>query len=255
MATAVGYAMEGGRALVELMYADFIGRAGDEIFNQLSKWQAMSNGELSLPVVLRCSVGSKYGAQHSQDWTSLVAHIPGLKVVYPATPYDAKGLLSAALASNDPVVCFESQRLYDRTELHYEGGVPESYYEIELGKPAVKRGGTDLTLLTIGPCLYPALEAAEWLQQNAVEAEVIDARSLVPFDYEMVLDSVQRTGHIMIISEACERGSFAMTLASTITRLAFKHLQQAPRVLGAPNWIVPGAEMEDTYFVLSLIHI
>ena len=249
VATAVGYAMEGGRALVELMYADFIGRAGDEIFNQLSKWQAMSNGALSLPVVLRCSVGSKYGAQHSQDWTSLVAHIPGLKVVYPATPYDAKGLLSAALASNDPVVCFESQRLYDRTELHYDGGVPESYYEIELGKPAVKRGGSDLTLLTIGPCLYPALEAAEWLQQNAVEAEVIDARSLVPFDYEMVLDSVQRTGHIMIISEACERGSFAMTLASTITRLAFKHLQQAPRVLGAPNWIVPGAEMEDTYFV------
>ncbi len=114
--TAVGYAMEGGRPLVELMYCDFLGRAGDEIFNQLSKWQAMSAGVLRMPVVLRVSVGSKYGAQHSQDWSAMTAHIPGLKAVFPATPYDAKGLMHAALAGNDPVIFFESQRLYGVTE-------------------------------------------------------------------------------------------------------------------------------------------
>ena len=114
--TATGYGMCGGRALVELMYCDFLGRAGDEIFNQLSKWQAMSAGQVKMPVVLRVSVGSKYGAQHSQDWTSIVAHIPGLKCVFPATPYDAKGLMNSALTGTDPVIFFESQRLYDVPE-------------------------------------------------------------------------------------------------------------------------------------------
>ena len=113
MGAAVGYALEGGRVVAELMYADFMGRAGDEIFNQLSKWQAMSAGQLTMPVVLRISVGAKYGAQHSQDWTALVHHIPGLKVVYPVTPYDAKGMMNAALAGTDPVVFFESQKIYD----------------------------------------------------------------------------------------------------------------------------------------------
>ena len=120
--------MEGGRTLVELMYGDFIGRAGDEIFNQMAKWQSMSAGVLKLPVVLRCSVGSKYGAQHSQDWTALVAHMPGLKVLYPATPYDAKGLMASALSSEDPVVFFESQRLYDTVETFHADGVPADYY-------------------------------------------------------------------------------------------------------------------------------
>ncbi len=249
VATAVGYALEGGRALVELMYGDFIGRAGDEIFNQMAKWQAMSAGALTMPVVLRCSVGSKYGAQHSQDWSALVAHIPGLKVAYPATPYDAKGLMAAALAGDDPVVVFESQRLYDVTERFHEGGVPEEPYRIPLGMPDVKRTGSDLTILTIGPSLYPALAAAETLSgSHGLEAEVIDARSLVPFDYEPVLASVRKTGRIVLVSEACERGSFPMTLAANITRFAFGHLKAPPRVIGSPNWIVPGADMETTYF-------
>jgi len=250
VSTAVGYAMEGGRALVELMYADFIGRAGDEILNQLAKWQAMSAGALQLPVVLRCSVGSKYGAQHSQDWSSLLTHVPGLKVIYPATPFDAKGLMAAALASNDPVVVFESQRLYDSTETLNKQGVPEQYYELPIGKPHRVREGDSLTLLTIGPCLYPALQAANLLAESyALEADVIDARSLVPFDYDLVLESIKRTGRLMIISEACERGSFAMTLATNVARFAFTSLKAAPSVLGAPNWIVPGAAMESSYFV------
>ncbi len=249
VATAVGHAMAGGRSLVELMYADFLGRAGDEVFNQMAKWHAMSAGALRLPVVLRCSVGSKYGAQHSQDWTALVAHIPGLKVVYPATPHDAKGLLAAALAGDDPVVFFESQRLYDTVEQFQPGGVPTACYRLPLGQPDIKREGTDVTVLTIGPSLYPAIAAAGQLQGDfGLSAEVIDARTLVPFDYAPLLASVRKTGRLLIVSEASERGSFAMTLAANVTRYAFADLKAPPRVLGAPNWIVPGADLESTYF-------
>ncbi|MCV6591990.1 MAG: thiamine pyrophosphate-dependent enzyme [Silicimonas sp.] len=247
VATAIGAAIEGARPVVELMYADFIGRAGDEIFNQMAKWQAMSDGALSLPMVLRCSVGSKYGAQHSQDWTALTAHMPGLKVVYPATPYDAKGLMSEAITLDDPVVFFESQRLYDRVEL-FEAEVPAEAYRIEFGAPALRRAGSDVTILTIGPSLYPALEAADTLAADGVEAEVIDARTLVPFDYAPVIASLEKTGRLLVVSEACERGSFAMTLAGNLTRFAFGHLKAPPRVLGSPNWIVPGADMEESYF-------
>lgn len=248
VATAVGHALAGGRSLVELMYGDFIGRAGDEIFNQLAKWQAMSAGLLTMPVVLRASVGSKYGAQHSQDWTSLIAHIPGLKVVYPATPYDAKGLMASALSSNDPVVFFESQRLYDQVEVFRNEGVPSDYYRIPMGRPDIKRHGDDVTILTIGPSLYPALKAADELAGQGIETDVIDARSLVPFDYEPLLASVRKTGHLLIVSEASERGSFAMTVSSNVARFGFSALKAPPRVLGCPNWIVPGADMETTYF-------
>lgn len=249
VATAVGYALEGGRALVELMYGDFIGRAGDEIFNQMAKWQAMSAAELKVPVVLRCSIGSKYGAQHSQDWTALVAHIPGLKVFYPATPYDAKGLMATALSSNDPVVFFESQRLYDTPEFFHEGGVPADYYRIAAGLPDVKRAGRDVTILTIGPSLYPALDAAKELDETyGISAEIVDARSLVPFDYAPLLASLKKTGRLVIVSEASERGSFPMTLAANVTRFGFADLKAPPRVIGSPNWIVPGADMESTYF-------
>ena len=249
IATAVGHALEGGRSLIELMYGDFIGRAGDEIFNQMAKWHSMSAGILKVPVVLRCSVGSKYGAQHSQDWTALCAHIPGLKVLYPATPYDAKGLMASALSSNDPVVFFESQRLYDTVETFQPDGVPADYYRIPMGEPDIKRVGEHATVLTIGPSLYPALAAAQELQDNhGLSLEVIDARSLVPFNYDPVIASVKKTGHLLVVTEASERGSFAMTLASNVTRFAFGSLKSAPRVLGSPNWIVPGAEMESTYF-------
>jgi 2-oxoisovalerate dehydrogenase E1 component len=215
----------------------------------MAKWRSMSGGILKLPIVLRCSIGSKYGAQHSQDWTALVAHIPGLKVLYPATPYDAKGLLASALASDDPVVFFESQRLYDKVEQLHFGGVPADYYRLPIGEPDVKREGRDVTILTIGPLLYAALAAAGQLESSCgVSAEVIDARSLVPFNYDRLLESVRKTGRLLLVSEASERGSFPMTLAANVTRYAFRDLKAPPRVLGSPNWIVPGAEMETTYF-------
>jgi 2-oxoisovalerate dehydrogenase E1 component len=247
--TAVGYALSGGRVVVELMYCDFMGRAGDEIFNQMAKWQAMSANVLEMPLVLRVSVGSKYGAQHSQDWTSLCAHIPGLKVMFPATPYDAKGMLSLALHGTDPVVFFESQRLYAEPEVLVEGGVPVEYYEVAMGEPAVRRAGSDLTIVTIGATLYRALDAAVELQNKYnLSAEVIDARFINPLNYDMIVQSVKKTGRIVLASDACERGSFLHTMASTITQLAFYDLDAPPVVIGARNWITPPAEMEDSFF-------
>ncbi len=258
--SAVGYAMSGGRVIAELMYCDFLGRAGDEVLNQLAKWQSMSAGILKMPVVLRVSVGSKYGAQHSQDWTSIVAHIPGLKVVFPVTPYDAKGLMASALSGTDPVVFFESQRIYDIGEQFHEGGVPAEYYEIPIGEPDVKRTGSDITILTIGATLYRALDAAKELEEKyGISAEVIDARSIVPFNYEKVLESVKKTGRIVLASDACERGSHLKDIAQNISEMAFDYLDAPPVVVGARNWITPSHELEDAFFpqaswIIDAIH-
>jgi len=247
--TAIGYAMCGGRVIPEIMYCDFLGCCGDEIFNQLPKWQAMSGNILKMPVVVRVSVGSKYGAQHSQDWTSLTAHIPGLKVCFPVTPYDAKGLMNTALQGTDPVVFFESQRIYEIGEMFHEGGVPEGYYEIPFGEPDVKRAGKDVTILTIGATLYRALDAAKILEEKyGISAEVIDARCLVPFNYEKVLASIKKTGRIVISSDATARGSFLNDLARNITELAFDDLDAPPVVLGSRDWITPAYELEYAFF-------
>ena len=247
--SAVGYAMAGGRALVELMYCDFLGCAGDEVFNQMAKWQAMSADVLQMPVVLRVSVGSKYGAQHSQDWTSLTAHIPGLKIAFPNTPYDAKGLMATALAGTDPVVFFESQRIYDVGEQFHEGGVPAEYYEIPFGKADIKRPGKDVTILTFGAVLYRALKAADELKDKyGLEAEVIDARTLVPFDYETVIESVRKTGRLVLVTDACERNSFASEVARQVTEMAFDYLDAPPVVVASKNWITPAHELEESFF-------
>ncbi|MDD3519693.1 MAG: thiamine pyrophosphate-dependent enzyme [Actinomycetota bacterium] len=247
--TGVGYAMCGGRAVVELMYADFLGRAGDQVFNQMSKWHSMSAGILKIPLILRMSVGSKYGAQHSQDWSSLCTHIPGLKVVFPATPYDAKGLMNSALSGTDPVVFIESQRIYDIGEMFHKEGVPEGYYEIEIGDPDIKKAGEDLTILSVGATLYRVMPAAEVLEKKyGISVEVIDARSLVPFNYEKVIDSVKKTGRIIIAGDSCERSSHLKDFAQNITELCFNYLDAPPVVVGARNWITPSYELEKYFF-------
>jgi 2-oxoisovalerate dehydrogenase E1 component len=247
--TAIGYGMCGGRVIAEIMYCDFLGRSGDEVFNQLPKWQAMSGNMIKMPVVIRVSVGSKYGAQHSQDWSSLTAHIPGLKVVFPATPYDAKGLMNSALQGTDPVIFFESQRIYDIGEMFHSPGVPEKYYEIPFGEPDIKREGTDITILTIGATLYPAIKSADILQEKyGLKAEIIDARSLVPFNYEPVIKSVKKTGKIVLVSDATSRGSFLKEMAQTITEMAFDYLDAPPVAVGSRNWITPAYEMEEYFF-------
>ena len=247
--SAVGYAMCGGRALIELMYSDFLGCAGDEVLNQLPKWQSMSAGILKMPVVLRISVGSKYGAQHSQDWTSLCTQVPGLKVVFPATPYDAKGLMASALNGTDPVIFFESQRIYDIAEQFHEGGVPAESYEIPIGEPDIKKTGKDLTILSLGATLYRALEAAKTFEEKyGIGVEVIDARSLVPFNYEKVIASVKKTGKIIVAGDACDRGSFLSELARNIGELCFDDLDAPVTVLGSRNWITPCYELESHFF-------
>ncbi|HQL08704.1 MAG TPA: transketolase C-terminal domain-containing protein, partial [Lentisphaeria bacterium] len=257
---AVGYALCGGRAVAELMYCDFLGRAGDEVFNQLSKWQAMSGGILKMPVVLRISVGFKYGAQHSQDWTAMVNHIPGLKVVYPVTPYDAKGLLNSALAGSDPVIFLESQQLYGNGEMFHQEGVPEGYYEIEIGDPDVKRAGKDLTIITFGPALFKALDAAKKLEaDHGISAEVIDLRSVNPLNYDKIIESVKKTGKVVLVNEAVERGNVMHNIAANISQFCFDYLDAPPVVIGARNWVSPAAELESKYFpqtswILDSIH-
>ncbi len=256
----VGYAMAGGRAVVELMYCDFLGRSGDEVFNQMAKWQSMSAGLLKMPLVLRVSVGNKYGAQHSQDWSALTAHIPGLKVFFPATPTDAKGMLNLALRGTDPVVFFESQLLYDKGEEFEEGGVPEGYYETPEGEPAIRREGSDITIATYGATLYRALEAAKILEEKyGMSAEVIDLRFVAPLNYDKLLASVKKTGRLVLSSDAVERGSFLHTVASTVQTLAFDDLDAPVAVVGSRNGITPGPELEKMYFpqpewIIDTIH-
>ncbi len=258
--TAIGYCMCGGRVIAEIMYCDFLGRSGDEVFNQLPKWQAMSGNLIKMPAVIRVSVGSKYGAQHSQDWSSLTAHIPGLKVIFPATPYDAKGLMNAALQGTDPVIFFESQRIYDMGEMFHEPGVPEGYYEIPIGEPDIKMKGDDITILTIGATLYPVMKATGILKEKyGLSAEIIDARTLVPFNYTPVIESVKKTGKILLASDASSRGSFLKEMAQTITELAFDYLDAPPVVVGSRNWITPAHEMEEYFFpqpewIIDAIH-
>jgi 2-oxoisovalerate dehydrogenase E1 component len=258
--TAVGYAICGGRVVAELMYCDFMGRAGDEIFNQMAKWQSMSANVLQMPLVLRVSVGAKYGAQHSQDWTSIVAHMPGLKAMFPATPYDAKGMLNLALRGTDPVVFFESQRLYSEPEKLVESGVPIDYYEVEMGEPAIRQTGKDLTMVTVGATLYRALDAAKELETKyGLTSDVIDVRFINPLNYDKILESVKKTGKVVLASDACERGSFLHTLGSNISQLAFDYLDAPVAVVGSRNWITPPAEMEDAFFpqkewILDTIH-
>ena len=257
---AVGYALCGGRVVCELMYCDFLGRAGDEVFNQLSKWQAMSGGILKMPVVLRISVGFKYGAQHSQDWSALCNHIPGLKIAYPVTPYDAKGMLNTALAGTDPVIFLESQKLYGKGELFHQGGVPEGYYEIPFGEPDVKREGRDITIITLGPALYVALDAAKELEERfGMSAEVIDLRCLNPINYDKLIASVRKTGKCVLVNEAVERGNCMHNIASNLTQLCFDYLDAPCAVVGSHNWVSPAAEHEKEYFpqpswILDIIH-
>ena len=258
--TGVGYALAGGRAVVELMYCDFLGRAGDEVFNQMAKWQSMSAGLLKMPLVLRVSVGNKYGAQHSQDWTALTAHIPGLKVFFPATPTDAKGMLNLALRGTDPVVFFESQLLYDKGEEFEEGGVPTGYYETPEGEPAIRRVGKDVTIATYGATLYRAMEAAATLSEKyGIEAEVIDLRFVAPLNYDTLVDSVKKTGRLVLASDAVERGSFLHTVSSTVQTLAFDSLDAPVAVVGSRNGITPGPELEAQFFpqpewIIDTIH-
>ena len=245
--TAVGAAMVGLRPVIELMYMDFALMASDQIGNQAAKWHYMSGAKATVPLVYRMSVGGGkgYGGQHSQTLESLFAHIPGLYVVYPATPFDAKGLLKAAIRDPNPVVFVESQLLYG-----VKGPVPAEDYALPLGVADVKRAGTDLTLVAWGPAVPDALRAAESLQaEKNVSAEVIDLRSIVPLDMETVLASVRKTGRCVVASHCVSVGSFTGEIASRIMAEAFDWLDAPVLRVGARDGIAPQSHVLEEVFL------
>jgi 2-oxoisovalerate dehydrogenase E1 component len=236
--TAVGSSMTGMRPVVELMYMDFGLMASDQISNQAAKWHYMSGASIEVPIVIRASVGGGkgYGGQHSQTLESVFCHVPGLYVCYPATPYDAKGMLKSAIRDNNPVMFIESQILYNT-----KGVVPEGEYLVPLGKADVKRVGSQVTLVTWGPMLFEVLKAADELAKEGISAEVVDIRSLVPLDMETILNSVRKTGHCVVASHAVNIGSYTGEIASRIMAEGFNYLDAPVLRVGAKDGIAPQA--------------
>ena len=238
--TAVGAAIVGLRPVVELMYMDFALMASDQIANQAAKWHFMSGGQVEVPLVVRASVGAGkgYGGQHSQSLESLFTHLPGIYVVYPSNPADAKGLLKSAIRTNNPVLFVESQGLYPT-----KGPVPEGEHLVPIGVANVARQGADITLVGWGPAVPDALAAADRLAaEDGVEAEVIDLRSLVPLDLETVLASVRKTGRCVVASQAVLGGSFVNEVVARIQEEAFDFLDAPIARIGATNGISPQAQ-------------
>jgi 2-oxoisovalerate dehydrogenase E1 component len=245
--TAVGAAMAGLRPVVELMYMDFALMASDQISNQAAKWHYMSGANALLPLVIRASVGGGkgYGGQHSQTLESVFAHIPGLYVVYPSTPYDAKGMLKSAIRDSNPVMFVESQLLYG-----VKGAVPQEDYLVPLGVADVKRRGTDLTFVAWGPAVPDALKAADILEkEHNASAEVVDARSLVPLDMETILASVRKTGRCVVASQAVNIGSYTAEIASRVGAEAFDFLDAPVLRVGARDGIAPQSHVLEAAFL------
>jgi len=251
--TAVGAAMSGLRPVAELMYMDFALMASDQISNQAAKWHYMSGAQIEVPLVYRASVGGGkgYGGQHSQTLESVFTHIPGLYVIYPATAYDAKGLLKSAIRDNNPVMFVESQLLYN-----VKGPVPPEDYLLPLGVADVKRAGQDLTVVAWGPAVLDALKAAVTLEKEmGVSAEVVDIRSLVPLDVETIVNSVRKTGRCVVASQAINIGSYTGEIVATIMERAFDYLDAPVLRVGAANGISPQSHVLEEAFLPSAADI
>ncbi|RCW86987.1 pyruvate dehydrogenase E1 component beta subunit [Halanaerobium sp. DL-01] len=244
--SAVGAAMTGSRPIAEIMFAGFLGVPMDEIFNQAAKMCYMTGGQAKVPMVLRAPNGAGIGAaaQHSERTEAWFVHVPGLKVVYPSTPADAKGLLKSAVRDDNPVIFFEHKILYN-----HKGEVPDDKdFTIPLGKADVKREGKDLTVVATGILVTYALEAAEKLAEEGIEIEVIDPRTLVPFDKETVLDSVEKTGKLIIASEETKRGSFTSEVSAVVAEEGLFLLEQPIKRICAPDAPVPfSSALEKVY--------
>ncbi|MHB8459682.1 MAG: alpha-ketoacid dehydrogenase subunit beta [Candidatus Limnocylindrales bacterium] len=234
----VGAALTGLRPIVELMYIDFSGLAIDQIVNQAAQNRFMFGGQARVPLVVRTQGGSGRGnaAQHSKSLEAWFTHVAGLKVVMPATPADAKGLLTAAIRDDDPVMFIEHKLLY-RTK----GPVPQGEYVVPLGKADVKRVGSDLTIVTWSREVLFALEAAAKLADEGVEAEIVDLRSLVPLDREAILASVRKTRRLLVVHEAIKRGGYGGEIAALVAEEAFDDLDAPPRRLAGVETPIPYA--------------
>ncbi|MAV38057.1 MAG: alpha-ketoacid dehydrogenase subunit beta [Planctomycetaceae bacterium] len=242
---AIGAACSGMRPVVELMFNDFMGVCFDQIFNQAAKFRYMFGGKAETPVVIRTMIGSGFraAAQHSQSLYSLFTHIPGLKCVVPATPYDVKGLLIEAIRDNDPVIFFEHKKLYP-----LEGEVPEELYTIPFGEAEVVREGEDVTIITLAEMVHESLKAASGLAADGIECEVIDLRTTSPLDRETLLESAASTGRVVVVDEANPRCSMATDISALIAQDAFDSLKAPIKMVTAPHTPVPFADnLEDLY--------
>lgn len=235
--TAIGAALTGMRPILELQFSDFITIAMDNMVNQAAKLRYMYGGEGKVPMVLRTPAGSGTGAaaQHSQSLEAWMTHIPGLKVVQPSTAYDAKGLLKAAMDDDNPVVFYEHKLCY-RTKSE----VPEEAYSIPLGKADIKKEGKDVTIVATAMMVHKSLEAAEQLESEGISVEVVDPRTLVPLDEETIVESVKKTGRLIVVHEAVKRGGFGGEIASMIAESeAFDYLDAPIKRLGGKAVPIP----------------
>ena len=254
---AVGAALMGMRPVADVQYADFLFCAMDQIVNEMAKMRYMSGGKVSVPMVLRAPCGATTrAAQHSQSPESFFIHVPGIKVVCPSTAYDAKGMLKAAIRDPDPVLFFEHKLLYGSKGMRSEKGalspvgeVPEADYIVPLGKGIVRRQGADVTILAKLLMVYKALAAAEALEAEGISCEVIDPRSLVPFDADLVVQSVAKTGRLVIVDECPRTGGWAGEAAAQLQEKAFGYFDAPIMRVTAPDTPLPFAPVMEKYFV------
>lgn len=233
---AVGAAMTGTRPVVDIMFGDFLTLTMDQMVNQAAKIHYMSGGKLKVPMVLRTTLGAtrRSAAQHSQSLHAWFSHVPGLKVVLPSTPYDAKGLLKTAIRDDNPVVFFEDKMMHK-----LKGPVPAEEYTIALGVADVKRAGTDITIVATSSMVQTALGAAQMLDEIGISAEVIDPRTTLPLDRATLVDSVKKTSRAIVLDEGYEQGGVTAEIASVIADEAFYYLDAPVKRMGAMNVPVP----------------
>ena len=245
MGAAAGAAVTGLRPVAELMFVDFVGVCFDQIYNQAAKFRYMFGGKAKTPLVIRTMAGAGFraGAQHSQTLAPLFTMVPGLKVAAPSNAYDAKGLLISAIRDDDPVIFLESKVLYDS-----EAEVPDEAYRIPFGEANVAREGKDVTIVALGAMVRRALAAAEALGKTGVSAEVIDPRTTSPLDEDTILESVAKTGRLVVVDESPPRCSLAADIVAMVAEKGFADLKAAPRQVTCPHAPVPFAPvLEDAY--------
>lgn len=245
LGAAIGAAATGMRPIVEMMYTGFMGVCFDQLLNNAAKLRYMFGGRAKVPITVRTAFGggTRAGAQHSQVLYSIFTHIPGLKTVVPSTPYDAKGLLISAIRDDDPVIFFEDSASYG-----LKGEVPEEPYTIPLGQADIKREGEDLTIVAIGKMARVALQAAEQLEAEDKSVEVVDPRTLSPLDEATILDSVEKTGRLIVVDESHPRCSMATDIAAMVATKGFDSLNAPIKMVTSPHTPVPfSPPLEDHY--------
>jgi len=248
MGTALGAAVVGMRPVAEIMYIDFSLIGANQIANQIAKLRYMTAGMVKVPLVFRtqCGGGVSAGPHHSQCLEAIYTHIPGLIVVMPSTPYDVKGLLKSSIREDNPVVFIEHKGLYGQS-----GEVPEEEYLVPLGKAEVKRQGKDITLITYSRSVIRSLKAAEALEKDGVDLEIIDLRTLTPLDEDLILSSVKKTGRAMVVHEACKTGGYGAEIAATIAEKAFDYLDTPIKRVASLDSPIPFNPKLEDYIITN----